>query len=184
MTKTNLALAMLVAATLAGRAAQADAEPVRARLAARRAQELDRLHAYAARGEFPRNLTSATPIHLFQDQDGRLCAVANLVHRDGLDALVASAAKSRNDVVLAEVTSGPLYSWALSSGLTLEELARIQAPAPYFVRSPVGPPPMVAQLRAHFAAVEKELRANNDVSLDKAVARLDAAMAPKQLAQR
>jgi hypothetical protein len=186
---------------------------VRADLAAHRDLQLARLHAYAEAGLFPRNSTSDAPLHMFKDPDGRLCAVANLVHQDGLDDLVDATARTQNDVALADVTSGPLYAWALASGLTMEEIARIQRPAPRISQPPKGPytgdpldprtnfqsaasskpvaiakpapkpaapraadeDAMRAELRAHFAAVEAQIAAGTDASLDVAVARWLAA---------
>jgi hypothetical protein len=92
------------------------------------------------------------------------------------------------------VHDGPMLDWMLGSGLTQEELARIQAPAPVLaapsrplpVPAPPSPPvavappridepTMIAAIRAHIAEVEAELRANREKSLDVAVDRWMAA---------
>ncbi|GAC1537824.1 MAG: hypothetical protein NVS3B10_02220 [Polyangiales bacterium] len=173
--------------------AREDATTLRARLAARRTEQLARLEAYSVAGVFPRNTTSPTPLHMLRDADGRYCAVANLVHLDGLDVALDAAAATHNDLQFADVTDGALHDWILGSGLTQDEVAAIQAPAPrMMVNAPAqlgndkkAPPPapkvkptlpteeMVAeQLRAHFRAVERQIRDATDASLALAVARL------------
>jgi hypothetical protein len=158
---------------------------VRDELQAHRLQEIQRLREYAMAGVFPRNFTSDTPLHMFKDPDGRRCAVANLIHLDGHDDLVDSTARTDNDLVVATVTSGPIYDWVLTSGLTMEEVAAIQAPAPRIYprdtavavpSAPLRPNEAVVQdqLRQHFAQVEQQLIADTDKSLDLAVARLAA----------
>ncbi len=110
---------------------------IRATLAKHRTEQIDRLEAYAAAGVFPHNYTSPAPLHMFKDANGTLCAVANLVNRDGLVDLVNATAHDRNELAFADVTSGPLHSWAIASGLTIEEIARIQKPAPR-IREPLS----------------------------------------------
>jgi hypothetical protein len=167
---------------------------VRARLAAHRAQQIERLHAYGERGEFPRQ-TSRVPLHVFRDDAGRLCAVANLIEKDGRGDLVLATARARNDLAVADVEEGPIVEWALASGLTKEEVVRIQAPAPALLPArtpqpapvrpadvakndavrafpPVSVPEMTAAIRAHVREVEAELRAGTERSLDVAVDRV------------
>jgi hypothetical protein len=171
-----------------------DLGAIRARLSAHRERQLERLDAYAHAGQFPHDYTTEPSLHMFRDDAGRLCAVANLVHRDGRDDLVDTTARSHNDLAIADVSDGPMLDWILASGLTQEELARIQAPAPLVQRAPavVRPPrpaprpveiarntppnamteaQMTAALRAHIANVEAELRAHADHSLDLAIDR-------------
>jgi hypothetical protein len=152
---------------------------VRAQLARRRAQQLDELGAYAVRGEFPHNYALPTAAHVFRDAAGRLCAVANLVHQDGRDDLVDTTVREHNDLAVADVHDGPMLDWILGSGLTQEELARIQLPAaPLFRAAPVQVPALpndeaqmnVAVVR-HIEQVQRELRANVDESLDLATDR-------------
>jgi hypothetical protein len=165
---------------------------VRARLAAHRAQQIEQLHAYGERGEFPRQVTSQAPLHVFRDDAGRLCAVANLIDKDGRGDLVLATARTRNELAIAGVEDGPILDWALASGLTREELVRIQAPAPPLLpaRMPPPAPPrpadvarndaarpvsvaeMTAAIRAHVREVEAELRDGTEPSLDVAVERL------------
>jgi len=154
---------------------------LRAQLAAHRAVQIERLHAYAEAGQFPHDYTIAPSLHMFRDADGRLCAVANLVYRDGVDDLVESTVKSDNAIAVADVKEGPMLDWILGSGLTQEELARIQLPAPVLmpqqaaVGEAMSEAQMIAMVRAHVAAVEAELRSGEARSLDLAVARYQAA---------
>jgi hypothetical protein len=164
---------------------------LRASLAAHRAQQVARLHEYAEAGAFPHNVTVAPSLHMFRDAAGRYCAVANLVHRDGQDDLVEATVRSQNDLAIADVHDGPMMDWMLASGLTQEELVRIQAPAPFIGTSPVRPgrmpdkihlrledlslgvteADMAASIRAHVTQMEAELRAGDERSLDLAVER-------------
>jgi hypothetical protein len=102
---------------------------LRSKLAMHREQQIERLHAYAVAGQFPHNFTSPTDLHTFRDAEGRYCAVANLVHQDGRDDLVEQTVREHNDLAVHDVTDGPMKAWILESGLTQEELERIQLPA-------------------------------------------------------
>ena len=153
-------------------------------LAAHRKLQIERLHAYAEAGVFPRNPSrSPEPVHMFRDADGRLCAVANLIHLDGLDAEVDRMAKEHNDIVVADEPSGALHDWVLTSGLTHEEVRRIQGAGffgePMIVDGPALERQKTALLQLHLRAVEGELIAASEGSLDVAMQRLDARGAGK-----
>ncbi|HLK37780.1 MAG TPA: hypothetical protein VKU41_13560 [Polyangiaceae bacterium] len=178
----------------------ADHAAVRSWLASHRARQIERLDAYARAGAFPHNYAQPIAAHVFRDEAGRLCAVANLVHQDGRDDLVRATARDRNDLAIADVRDGALFDWVLASGLTQEELARIQLPAPPLARrvapSPPRPAPvaqspdlvargdaddelrMKAAVREHLATVARELRANAEASLRIASDRFDAPRDP------
>jgi hypothetical protein len=150
-----------------------DSRLVRDQLAARRKVQIARLHAYAEKGVFPRNTVSKQVINVFRDGDGHLCAVANLVDLDGKHALVDQTARTDNFIRVAEQSSGELHDWVLTSGLTKEEIARIQAPyMPMQKDDEAWQEQEDARLKAHFADVERELLASTDASLDVAVSRL------------
>jgi hypothetical protein len=156
-------------------AAHVDAgSPLERSLRDERSRALDRLHDYAIAGRFPRNLDSEGYAHEFLDADGVPCAVANLIWQSGHEDLVRSTAASRNDVVLSDVTTGPLADWILTSGLTREEVAFIQAPAPPMPRSAPVDEQVAArsQLRARLLAVESVLRGDTDASIQLATERL------------
>jgi hypothetical protein len=168
-----------------------DRASVRANLAAHRAEQIARLHAYAEAGQFPHNTAVAPSLHMFRDAAGRYCAVANLVHRDGRDDLVEATVRDQNDLAIADVHGGPMMDWVLASGLTQEELVRIQAPAPFIGRNSIRPIPspgpvqvavdnvpvaakeagMDAAIHAHVTQMEAELRDAGERSLDVAVER-------------
>jgi hypothetical protein len=192
--------------TVAWRGSDADrgvqtGEQTRAWLAQRRRGQIARLRGYAEAGVFPHNNESIHPMHMFIDPGGRLCAVANLIARDGQRPLVAATARRSNGTVVAAERSGPLHDWVLTSGLTREEVDRIQAPAPYLGggagRPVVGPPDetfvlsdraiseraMIRQLQAHFAEVIAELEDDTDASLTIAALRLESGGLP-QLPER
>jgi hypothetical protein len=194
--------------TASGAPGRASASPqkatalLRARLAQHREQQLARLHAYAQAGVFPRNERSPGYVHMFRDDGGRLCAVANLVHADGRDDLVDDVAAHHNDLQIAHVHDGPLYDWLLASGLSQEELARIQVPLPPRMRPKplavaagkptraAGPAAIVrseddvrTEIQGKLAEVEADLRAGSERSLDLALARwVDARPGPAAVA--
>src|SRR5438046_1023972 len=74
-------------AAVATTAAAMKRKVTRSELADHRARQIERLRAYAEAGVFPKNPSPLpAPVHMFRDAEGHLCAVANLVHLDGLDA--------------------------------------------------------------------------------------------------
>jgi hypothetical protein len=163
-----------------------DRVAIRAELARHRALQIERLGAYAQAGQFPHNYAQPTSAHIFRDDDGRLCAVANLVHRDGRDDLVEATVRDHNDLAVVDVHDGPMLAWIESSGLTQDELVRIQAPAPRLVRhAPQAPPArdiarksdddesrMKDAVIRHVEQVRRELLADTEKSLDAATERL------------
>jgi hypothetical protein len=159
-------------ATDAGVAINAhDPASMRATLAARRKQHIDALRAYSDAGKFPRNRVAPGKLNVFRDEDGHLCAVANLVHLDGRDDLVDATAKSNNFVRVAEEQSGALHDWVLESGFTREEIAVIQEPYAFVKPTNDFAAKEDARLRAHFATTIAQLEASTDASLDVAVKR-------------
>ncbi len=173
-------------------------EAVRAALLEHRRREIARLHEYAASGVFPINRTDPSgPIHMFRDADGHLCAVANLVYRDGLTDAVKRAAAEHNDVVVANETEGALHDWVLTSGLTREEVKRIQGAG--FEDVMIGADGKITmgaggrgiavrialqriETQKRLAEVEAELVANTDLSIALATERLDESVTPEALA--
>jgi hypothetical protein len=170
---------------------------VRLQLAAHRADQILHLHAYGEAGQFPHNETVAPSLHMFKDAAGRLCAVANLVQTDGRADLVDTTVREHNDLAIADVHGGPMMDWILTSGLTQEELVRIQLPAPMYTAKPrprVAPPSpatwnmaenepmsevrMNAAVARHVVEVERELLASSAKSLDVAVQRFIAGPSP------
>jgi hypothetical protein len=98
-----------------------------------RARHLDELHRYAARGIFPRNHERPGHAPCFIDHDGRECAVAHLVMADGRAEAAYRIAGSANYAYVPDMRFPELDAWAAQSGLSKEELARIQ---PSYVYDP------------------------------------------------
>jgi hypothetical protein len=144
-------------------------EEVRAALAARRKHNLAAFHAYRTAGVYPQNTERTGPMNIWRDPDGHLCAAATMIDKDGQHDLVMDTAKTNNHARLADVTDGPLLDWMLTSGFTIAEIDRIQAPM-------VGPDPgsMVpkvdenARLALEYRATEKWLAKHEQKSLDEA----------------
>jgi len=182
----------LVASVLAVTAVPASADPkpstsetaespaaLRAKLASRRKLQIERLHAYAEKGTFPRNRVRPIIANVFIDESGHLCAVANLVAQDGHRDLVDRTAKSNNLVRVADLQEGELIDWILASGLTREEAILIQKPYMPVTSNADFAKQEDARLKAHFVEVEKKLVADTQKSLDVAVARILAQRAKK-----
>ena len=69
----------------------------RAFLAQARRTQMDRIHDYRIRGEFPINRVRAGKLNVFvDDRTGALCAVANLIAQSGHRDLVDQTAASNN----------------------------------------------------------------------------------------
>ena len=108
-----------------------DRATVRAKLAERRKQNLERFRAYQAKGVFPQNTYIKGELNVWLDETGNLCAAATIIHADGHEELVKIVGDRANFIKLADVTEGPLMDWMLTSGFTKEEIVAIQAPMVY-----------------------------------------------------
>lgn len=156
---------------------------VRAELASARRRHLGMLRRYANAMAFPVNTYEPGMLNVFVDDEGHICAAANLIARDGQRDLVQRTAAQDNYLRLAEVVGGPLMDWMLSSGFTQEEIARIQEPYEYIDEAQ---PPRDAQraleaekqrVRMVLLQVARELERTTDASLEVATERLLAARA-------
>lgn len=144
MTRLRLALAsFLLAATASACApnlqqkavpvtaphAQLDRAALRAKLAARRDEIMQRFLGYREARVYPiNNLPGGGFRHVWLDDNGNLCAAATLVSKDwGRDAAIRAGAANR-EIKIADVKSGPLADWVLTTGLTHAELVAIQVP--------------------------------------------------------
>jgi len=132
-------------------------EELQDQLAQRRALNIARLHDYRMASVYPHNRVVPGQANVFIDEDGRHCAVANLMRLDGEDELVALTAATNNLVVLADVHDGPLNDWMLSSGFTRDEIARIQEPYFFEIEDPNFEATENQRLDDHFERVEEEL---------------------------
>lgn len=126
----------------------ADTESMPTKLRCARERNLDLLRAYRQRGEYPRQRHDPKRlVPCFIDAEGRQCAVACLMHASGDAETASKVASEANFARIREMPFVELDDWAAGSGLTKEELARIQpgypgdAPrfheaAPYVVHLP------------------------------------------------
>lgn len=151
-------------------AAKDETTVVRNKLAQTRARHLDQLHAYWQQGEFPQNELSPRIANVFRDDIGRLCAVANMIQKDGgNDALIDQTARDNNMIRLADVESGPLYDWILTSGFTQEEIAMIQVP--YMPPRQMSEEQERARIQERLSNVEDRLRDDTEQSIEVAAQR-------------
>jgi hypothetical protein len=183
-----------------GDAANESVDATRARLRQARAHHLEMLHAYWQAGLFPENTVKPTVANIFRDAAGHLCAVANMVDKDGLHELVDRTARQDNLVRVADLDAGELHDWVLTSGFTREEIAMIQVPYMPRPGEQAGPVPVLPQerpvvkhddsiararaaerkrIQSHLAEVERRLRDDTELSLDVAVRRA-ASVTPKK----
>lgn len=168
---------------VAAQLARAERQRVRAELASARRRHLGMLRRYANAMAFPVNTYEPGMLNVFVDDDGHICAAANLIARDGQRDLVQRTAAQDNYLRLAEVVGGPLMDWMLSSGFTQEEIARIQEPYMYIDEE--QPRRQVQRdleaekqrVRTVLLQVARELERNTAASLDLATDRLIAARA-------
>lgn len=91
-----------------------------------RERHLDRLHAYATRGVFPRNHERPDYAPCFIDRDGRECAVAHLMIASGHSDAAHHIAGIANYAYIPQMKFPELDEWAAQMGLSREELALIQ----------------------------------------------------------
>src|SRR5512139_657623 len=105
-----------------------DRAAVKKALEKRRAKNLAAFRAYRKAGVYPHNTVRPGPLNVWIDTDGHLCAAATMIAKDGKLKLVEETGKTNNQIRLLNVTEGALLDWMLTSGFTLEEIDRIQAP--------------------------------------------------------
>jgi hypothetical protein len=106
---------------------------------AARHHHLDELRAYWERGRFPRNFDHPGEQRpCFIDREGHVCAVAHLLIASRQESLAEQVAATANDAYVPEIDAPAFDSWMAESGLTRDELARIQ-PSYFFER------PLIAQ---------------------------------------
>ncbi|MCC6998601.1 MAG: hypothetical protein IT370_28580 [Deltaproteobacteria bacterium] len=148
---------------------------VRNQLATQRKIQIARLRAYAEARHFPRNTYRWGKVNVLIDEDGTICAAANLMAKAGQMSLVRKTAKQNNFLRFADVRSGALMTWMLKSGLTQEEIAVIQEPYVLDQGEPGFDEREDERLYTHFMTTIEQLEKNTAASLDIAVARLLAA---------
>lgn len=154
---------------------------------ARRAEAIERLHAYRVAGVYPTD-DAGLPLGVFRDARGVRCPMSELIYQSGRADLVDEVVRTDNALRLAEVHDGPLMAWMLESGLTKEEIVEIQGVMELdnsFLENlnnangPSGQSILVRAARQQvddkLAAVEAKLARQRTASLATVVARLAAA---------
>ena len=158
--------------------ASPDRSVVRAKLAARRATVVQRFLAYRDARVYPINSISPGFQHVWVDGAGNLCAAATLISGDwGRDAAMKVGIPNVT-IQLANVTSGPVMDWILTSGLTHHEIVAIQVPG--FDMGEMPRESEVQRLYTIYVDVERQLSSLASVSLGEAT---DALLARPDLAR-
>ncbi|MFT3699494.1 MAG: hypothetical protein QM831_40470 [Kofleriaceae bacterium] len=111
-----------------------DRADLRRALAEQRKLNLKNFHAYRRKGVYPHNSYQEGLLNVWKDADNHLCAVATLIHDGGDQDLVDAVATAENFVKTADLQTGPLMDWVLTSGFTQEEIVMIQQPTEEDVR--------------------------------------------------
>ncbi len=94
---------------------------------ARRTAALDALARYREAGRFPVNVDVVGRAPVFVDHRGVRCAMAELLHGTGEDALVERVAATNNLARIHDLASdSALLRWLEHHGLTVDEAAAIQ----------------------------------------------------------
>ncbi len=163
-----------------------DRAAVKKALEKRRAKNLASFRAYRKAGVYPHNTFRPGPLNVWLDADGHLCAAATMIAMDGKQKLVDDTAATNNQIRLMNVTEGALLDWILTSGFTIEEIDRIQAPMIYpdgrVDGWPLQPRDFTAEdakLKAGYAKTDAWLVKHKKSSLDTAT---DRVMSNPQLA--
>jgi hypothetical protein len=99
-------------------------------LRAERARNLDRLHAYWTRGEYPVNYEHPTAWEpCFIDTKGAICAVGYLVEQSAGREFAQGIDSRYHFATIKQMNAPELDRWIATSGLTRAEVVTIQGPA-------------------------------------------------------
>jgi len=150
---------------------QLDRAAVRAKLAERRAATFANFLAYRDARVYPVNqLPGGGFRHVWIDGNGNLCAAATLISKDwGRDAAIR-VGKTDVEIKLADVRSGPVLEWMLTSGMTRAELVAIQLPGDTFM--PDERDQEINRMYSIYLDVERQIRSLDPINLDLAVDQL------------
>ena len=157
---------------------QLDRKQVRAKLAERRKEVIERFLAYREARVYPWNQTVPSVKHLWFDARGNLCAAATLISYDWGRPSTMKVGENNRELALANITRGELADWIATSGLTHHEIVAIQAPG---FGIEIDNNPEVERLYAIYKDVERQLRTLGDENLDLAT---DALMKRPDLARK
>jgi hypothetical protein len=171
-----------IVATDARMIVQLDRAQVRAKLAQRRAVMIERFLAYREARVYPWIRSGSMVFsHMWFDDMGNLCAAATLISKDwGRDSTLKFGETNRV-IALADVKSGEVADWMLTSGLTHHEIVAIQVPAIDTGDDWMMRQAEIDRLFAMYKDVERQLRTLGDENLDLAT---DALMKRPDLARQ
>jgi hypothetical protein len=159
-----------------------DRATVREKLAARRTQTVKHFLEYRDRGVYPVNqLPGGGFRHVWVDGAGNLCAAATLISKDwGREAAIQVGMKNL-EIKLADVKSGAVLDWMLTSGLTRAELVAIQLPGDTWLPGEAARVQEIARMKQIYQDVERQIRSLWDANLELAV---DELMKRPELAKK
>lgn len=164
---------------------------VRAALEEARANSLAAFQTYLSNEIYPSNTYTKGALNVWRDEAGHYCAAATIIRISGRLDISEGVASTDNNLRLINVKDGVLMDWILTSGLTQQEIDRIQRPfigvQPDRPRRPVVGNVDQTKKAAETARLAKTYRVtyaalvrSNKASLEVAVNRL---MAQPQLAR-
>lgn len=160
---------------------------VRAALEQARKDSLAAFQTYLSSQVYPSNTYKKGALNVWRDDAGHYCAAATIIRISGRIAISEKVPNTNNNLRLINVKDGALMDWILTSGLTQQEIDRIQMP--FIDVQPDGPrkmPPYVvgidaqkktaetARLLKAYRTTYAALLKSNKASLDLAVNRLMA----------
>jgi len=145
-----------------------DRAALRKKLAERRAETFKNFLAYRDAMIYPVNeLPGGGFRHVWIDSNGNLCAAATLISKDwGRDA-ATRVGKANVEIKLADVKSGPVLEWMLTSGMTRSELVAIQLPGDTFEMD--NRSVEINRMYSIYLDVERQVRSLDSQNLDLAV---------------
>ena len=93
-----------------------------------RAARIEDLHNYWTEGKFPKNEDfPGERVPYFEDAEGTLCAMAELIECSGRRDIVDHVASTRNNAYVRELADEPaLIEWLDVNGMAVEEAALVQ----------------------------------------------------------
>ncbi|HEY4175283.1 MAG TPA: hypothetical protein VGM90_00555 [Kofleriaceae bacterium] len=103
-------------------------DQVRAALVQARKESVSAFAQYMANQMFPSNTQAPGKLNVWRDAEGHYCAAATIIRTSGRLAISDEVATTNNNLRLITVKDGALMDWILTSGLTQQEIDRIQEP--------------------------------------------------------
>ena len=92
----------------------------------RRNENIEILKKYVKAGTFPINTDVKGKKPHFVDRFGTLCAVGNILEKGNQNALIDYVVEHDNNIKIKDLNDRSFLLWAEKSGLTVDELERIQ----------------------------------------------------------